>query len=151
MRRKIVYIIIAPLNDIAVAASDLFIAHQPILKIVEILRPAIRNIVGHQAQIAVVIVGIANGVDLVLIADAAGAAQIVVGIGDVIAVAVVGAGQPAVGIIGISVADQRPAANIDAADQIKHAIGEGIVGAGSTGDGRQQVAAIDIVRRRVSF
>ena len=92
--------------NVCIPAAALLPAHQPILKIVEILRLASARAVCQQTEVAVVVVGI---VDLraVLIADGRGAAKAVVAIGHRIAVAVVGPRELMIAVRAIAVADER--------------------------------------------
>ena len=85
LRGQVVLVVIAPLHGVAVVASCLFIAHQTILEIVGVLGLAPGDVVGQDAQIAVVVVGVLDSLGVVLVADGAGATRIVVGIADAIA------------------------------------------------------------------
>ena len=55
------------------------------MEIVEIFCLAPANVIVHNAQIAVVVVGVLDSLGVVLVADGAGATRIVVGIADAIA------------------------------------------------------------------
>ena len=147
LRGQVVLVVIAPLHGVAVVASCLFIAHQTILEIVGVLGLAPGDVVGQDAQIAVVVVGVLDSLGVVLVADGGRAPVAVVAVGDVVTVAVVGACQPMTGVVGIGVADQRAAADLDAVHKVKCAVGERIVCAGSAGDGGQQIAVVGVVHR----
>ena len=110
------------------------------MKIVEIFCLAPGDVVGQDAQIAVVVVGVFDSLGVVLVADGGRAPIAVVAVGDVVTIAVVGACQPMTGVVGVGMADQRAAADLDAVHKVKCAVGERIVRAGSAGDGGQQVA-----------
>ena len=102
--------------NVCIPAAALLPTHQPILKIVEILRLASARAVCQQAEVAVIVVGI---VDLraVLIADGRGAAKAVVAIGHRIAVAVVGPRELVIAVRAVAVADERARANNSASNR----------------------------------
>ena len=116
LRGKVIVVVIAPRDAVCIPAAALLPAHQPILKIVEILRLASARAVCQQAEVAVVVVGV---VDLraVLIADGRGAAKAVVAIGHRIAVAVVGPRELVIAVRAVAVADERPRANNSASNR----------------------------------
>ena len=147
LRGQVVLVVIAPLNCVAVVASCLLVAHQAILEIVGVLGLAPGDVVGQDAQIAVVVVGVLDSLGVVLVADGGRAPVAVVAVGDVVTIAVVGACQPMTGVVGVGVADQRAAADLDAVHKVKCAVGERILRAGSAGDGGQQVAVVGVVHR----
>ena len=117
------------------------------MEIVEIFCLAPGDVVGQNAQIAVVVVGVLDSLGVVLVADGGRAPVAVVAVGDVVTIAVVGACQPMTGVVGVGVADQRAAADLDAVHKVKCAVGERIVRAGSAGDGGQQIAVVGVVHR----
>lgn len=121
------------------------------MEIVEIFCLAPANIIVHNAQIAVVVVGVLDSLGVVLVTDGRRASVEVVAVGDVVAVAIVGACQPAIGVVGIGVADQRAAADLDAVHKVKCAVGERILRARGAGDGGQQVSVVGVVHRRVTL
>ena len=147
LRGQVVLVVIAPLHGVAVVASCLLVAHQTILEIVGVLGLAPGDVVGQDAQIAVVVVGVLDSFGVVLVADGGRAPVAVIAVGDVVTIAVVGACQPMTGVVGIGVADQRAAADLDAVHKVKCAVGERIVRAGSAGDSGQQVAVVGVVHR----
>ena len=139
LRGEVVVVVIAPRDAVFISAAALLPAHQPILKIVEILRLASARAVCQQTEVAVVVVGI---VDLraVLIADGRGAAKAVVAIGHRIAVAVVGPRELMIAVRAIAVADERARARLNALHQIERAVGKAVIRARGCGNRREQVA-----------
>ena len=116
LRGEVIVVVIAPRDAVCIPAAALLPAHQPILKIVEILCSASARAVCQQAEVAVVVVGV---VDLraVLIADGRGAAKAVIAIGHRIAVAVVGPRELVIAVRAVAVADERPRANNSASNR----------------------------------
>ena len=143
--------------NVCIPAAALLPAHQPILKIVEILRSASARAVCQQAEVAVVVVGV---VDLraVLIADGRGAAKAVVAIGHRIAVAVVGPRELMIAVRAVAVADERPRARLNALHQIERAVGKAVIRARGRGNRREQVTCVALnlkpladILRQLSF
>ena len=142
--------------NVCIPAAALLPAHQPILKIVEILRSASARAVCQQAEVAVIVVGI---VDLraVLIADGRGAAKAVVAIGHRIAVAV-GPRELMIAVRAVAVADERARARLNALHQIERAVGKAVIRARGRGNRREQVACVALnlkpladILRQLSF
>ena len=116
LRGEVIVVVIAPRDAVGIPAAALLPAHQPILKIVEILRLASARAVCQQTEVTVVVVGI---VDLraVLIADGRGAAKAVIAIGHRIAVAVIGPRELVIAVRAVAVADERARANNSASNR----------------------------------
>ena len=53
LRGEVIVVVIAPRDAVGIPAAALFPAHQPILKIVELLRPAPARAVCQQAEVAI--------------------------------------------------------------------------------------------------
>ena len=157
LRGEVIVVVIAPRDAVCIPAAALLPAHQPILKIVEILRFASARAVRQQAEVAVVVVGV---VDLraVLIADGRGAAKAVVAIGHRIAVAVVGPRELMIAVRAVAVADERARARLNALHQIERAVGKAVIRARGRGNRREQVACVALnlkpladILRQLSF
>ena len=157
LRGEVIVVVIAPRDAVCIPAAALLPAHQPILKIVEILRLASARAVCQQTEVAVIVVGI---VDLraVLIADGRGAAKAVVAIGHRIAVAVIGPRELMIAVRAVAVADERARARLNALHQIERAVGKAIIRARGRGNRREQVACVALnlkpladILRQLSF
>ena len=157
LRGEVIVVVIAPRDAVCIPAAALLPAHQPILKIVEILRLASARAVCQQTEVAVIVVGI---VDLraVLIADGRGAAKAVVAIGHRIAVAVVGPRELMIAVRAVAVADERARARLNALHQIERAVGKAVIRARGRGNRREQVTCVALnlkpladILRQLSF
>ena len=157
LRGEVIVVVIAPRDAVCIPAAALLPAHQPILKIVEILRLASARAVCQQTEVAVVVVGVV-GLRAVLIADGRGAAKAIVAIGHRIAVAVVGPRELVIAVRAVAVADERARARLNALHQIERAVGKAVIRARGRGNRREQVACVALnlkpladILRQLSF
>ena len=144
---QVVLVVVAPLDNVAVAVAGFLIPHEPVQKIVAVAVDPARNAVGQLAQVAVGVVGVGHGAAGVAIGHGGASAKAVVTVGHGVAVAVDGPAQPPVLIVGIAVGDQGTAADFHRRGQVKHPVGEAVIRAGGGGNGGQQILAVGIVHR----
>ena len=157
LRGEVIVVVIAPRDAVCIPAAALLPAHQPILKIVEILRFASARAVRQQAEVAIIVVGIGD-LRAVLIGDGRGAAKAVIAIGHRIAVAVIGPRELVIAVRAVAVADERARARLNALHQIERAVGKAVIRARGRGNRREQVACVALnlkpladILRQLSF
>lgn len=142
---QVVLVVVAPLDNVAVAVAGLLIPHESVQEIVAVAVDPSGNTVGQLPQVAVGVVGVRHGAAGVAIGHGSAAAKAVIAVGHRVAVAVDGPAQPPVLIVGIAVGDQGAASGLHRRGQVEHPVGEAVIRAGGGGNGGQQILAVGIV------
>jgi len=135
--------VVGVLGDVGVGAAALLHPADAVQKVVVVAGGAAGGAVLHLAKVAVVVVGVFYLV-AVLVGLGLRTPQIVIGVGDEVAVAVGGFGEVAVGIAAVGVGDEAAAADLDILHQIEVAVGEVVDGAAGGGDGVKKVVGVGV-------